>query len=82
MKSIFSSSAQLTIAKDNSYLNTPRTNFNISLMLDQQQWALEMLLGVGCSDKTKRQCIQIEVAKFVDIALRKRWTLIMKVTQG
>ena len=57
------------------------TNYDIPLMLDQQQWALEMLLGVGCSDKTKRQCIQLEVAKFIDVAFRKRWTLIMKVTQ-
>jgi Reverse transcriptase (RNA-dependent DNA polymerase) len=48
------------------------TDFAFQQMEEETDWLAQMMLGVGCSNKIKRQRIQRETAKFIELATQKR----------
>jgi hypothetical protein len=57
------------------------TNYDVKSMRGDQEWALQMLLGEGCSQRRKRLYIQSEVAKFIAAMFRKRNRLLEQMKQ-
>ena len=57
------------------------TNYDVKSMRGEQEWALQMLLGEGCSQRRKRLYIQSEVAKFIAAMFRKRNRLLEQMKQ-
>lgn len=52
------------------------THYDCKIMEGQHDWLLEILLGVGCPEKPKRQVIQLEVARYLATVLRKRYSIL------
>ena len=52
------------------------THYDLNSMRDNDDWLLQILIGVGCSQRWKRLCIQLEVAKYVAVMFRKRARLL------
>jgi len=48
------------------------TDFDFRQMEGETDWLAQMMLGVSCPNKNKRQSIQRETAKFVELAMQKR----------
>jgi len=48
------------------------TGYDFRKMEGEDDWLAQMMLGVGCRNKTKRQLMQRETAKFVELAMQKR----------
>jgi hypothetical protein len=48
------------------------TDFDFRKMEGETDWLAQMMLGVGCANTNKRQLIQRETAKFVELAMQKR----------
>jgi len=48
------------------------TDFDFRKMEGETDWLAQMMLGVGCPNTSKRQFIQRETAKFVELAMQKR----------
>jgi hypothetical protein len=55
------------------------TNYNFNSMRGDQEWSLQMLIGVGCSQRRKRLYMQSEVAKFIAAMFRKRTRLLEQI---
>lgn len=56
-----------------------RTDYDVSLMWQDQDWLLQMLLGVGCPGKKQRTDIQSLVANYVGEMFRTRARLLQAV---
>ena len=56
------------------------TNYDLQSMMNDKEWVLQVLIGVGCSQRWKRLYIQSEVAKFIAAMFRKR-THLLEQTQ-
>ena len=57
------------------------TQFDLNAMRGDDEWLLQILIGVGCSQRQKRLYIQLEVAKYVAAMFRKR-TRLLEQTQA
>jgi hypothetical protein len=49
------------------------------MMDDKEEWVLQVLIGVGCSQRWKRLYIQSKVAKFIAAMFRKRTHLLEQI---
>ena len=56
-----------------------RTDYDVSKMQQDQDWLLQMLLGVGCPGKKQRADIQSLVANYVGEMFRTRARLLQAV---
>ena len=56
-----------------------RTDYDVSRMQQDQDWLLQMLLGVGCPGKKQRADIQSLVANYVGEMFRTRARLLQAV---
>ena|SRR2546423_4062483 len=57
------------------------TRYDMEKMKMDQDWLLQMLLGVSCSEKNQRAAIQTLVAKFLGTLFRTRAKL-LQAAQG
>ena len=57
------------------------TNYDLNVMRDNQDWLVNILIGIGCEQRWKRHQIQLEVANYLEVIFRKR-TRILDQIQG
>ena len=56
------------------------TKYDLNSMRGDDEWLLQLLIGVGCPQRQKKLCIQVEVAKYVAVMFRKRARLLELVS--
>ena len=55
------------------------SNYDLKVMQNDEEWLLDMMIGVGCPDKLRRKNLQIEVARFIAAIFRKRKDLLNRI---